>query len=81
MGKILKNKDSKEMGYEDEKYLEIDEDSKALIDEIQKEYPILWIKNIILQNFFKDNNLNIDWSYIKCIKIKAIIYSVKHILR
>lgn len=34
MGKILRNKDSRDMGYEDEKNLEKDEDKKALDDEI-----------------------------------------------
>lgn len=37
MAKIIKNKDSKDMGYEDEKYLEKDEDKKALDDENKKE--------------------------------------------
>ena len=60
MGKILRNKDSKEMGYEDEKYLEKDEDKKALDDEIQKEDPNAGIEDVIMKGFTGGNNDFID---------------------
>ena len=54
--KIIKNKESKEMGYEDEKNLEKDEDKKALDDENDREGLNDRNDDVMMKGYSKGNN-------------------------